>query len=238
MNNKTYLVPIRFSSQSADYIKKYDLKSNSIWSSDSPEIKKIREELREHYKREQDGCCSYCRIDNPQNHGLSWDVEHVAPQGDFPQFLFEPRNLALSCKDCNTAKNKKKVLDLSKVDVSKEYPEDGDCFIIVHPHFDCYQEHITIKRVGEKIIYYPQEGKGINTYKMCNLSRYIVYKTHNITDANLANAIMERLLDLSASGSISLNHEHIKIVGDSVTKNPLSVEIETSFKAVKNESEQ
>ncbi|WP_133122425.1 hypothetical protein [Klebsiella sp. H-Nf2] len=237
MSIKTYLTPIKFSEQSAKYISEYDLKNNAIWSGSAPEIKKIREELREHYKAEQLGCCSYCRIDNPQNHGWSWDVEHIAPQGEFPQFLFEPRNLSLSCKDCNTAKNKKKVLDTSKVDVSKQYPSNGDCFTIIHPHFDCYQEHMRLERHGDKIIFHPSKGKGLNTYRMCKLSRYAVYRTHNITDANIADSVMNRILELNECGRTSISHEDIKTLHDSVSNEPLRIAIDTSFKEDRGNAE-
>lgn len=125
MSNKTFLTPIKFSENSVNYIRKYDGKSNKIWNSSDEEITKIRVELRKHYIPQQNNCCSYCRMENTQKHGLTWDVEHIIPQGDFPQFLFEPRNLSLSCKDCNGSKNSKPVLDTSKIDVSVNYPSDG-----------------------------------------------------------------------------------------------------------------
>lgn len=233
MNNKTFLTPVIFSDESMVFINDYDGVNNDIWKGQGKEITKIRDELRRHYIPQQSGCCSYCRLDNPQNHGLTWDVEHIAPQGDFPQFLFEPRNLSLSCKDCNGAKNNKVVLDTSKVDTSVNYPSDGRFFYIIHPHFDDYEEHIKVERYGERFIYHPSEGKGINTYKMCNLSRFTTYEAHNITDANVAKSIMKLLLELNLTGEISISDQDIKTVGEHIVLNSIKVDLNTKFKEQK-----
>ena len=230
MSNKTFLTPIKFSENSVNYIRKYDGKSNKIWNSSDEEITKIRVELRKHYIPQQNNLCSYCRMENTQNHGLTWDVEHIAPQGDFPRFLFEPRNLALSCKDCNGAKNSKEVVDKKRINASVDYPTNGEFFYIIHPHFDNYDEHIKIERCGDKYIYHPSEGKGLNTYKICNLSRFLIYSTCNITDENLSRALTQRFLELSEEGKITISKEDVQTVGSDLIANPLVVEMSTAFK--------
>ncbi|MCR3881035.1 HNH endonuclease [Klebsiella quasipneumoniae] len=230
MKNMIFLTPVVFSDESEKFIRKYDGVSNDIWKGKGKEITKIREELREHYIPQQVGCCSYCRIDNPQSHGLTWDVEHIIPQGDFPQFLFEPRNLSLSCKDCNGSKNSKPVLDTSKIDVSVNYPSDGVFFYIIHPHFDNYEEHIKIEKLGKRIIYHPSEGKGMYTYEICNLSRFATYEAHNITDANVASSVMKLLLELNERGKINIPKKYVQIVGDHITSHSIAIDVNTAFK--------
>ncbi|UTX61621.1 hypothetical protein MJ905_03580 [Klebsiella michiganensis] len=231
MNNKDFfLEPIIFSNESMDFIRKYDGVHNDIWKGNGKEITKIRDELRKHYMSQQLGCCSYCRLDNPQRHGLTWDVEHIAPQGDFPQFLFEPRNLSLSCKDCNTAKNSKVVLDTSTVNVSVSYPTDGDAFYIIHPHFDKYEDHIKVEKCGDKIIYYPSEGKGMKTFQICNLARFAFYETHNITDVNLAASFARLLSELNDTGEINISEKDVEAIRSHISLHSMKIDLNTDFK--------
>ncbi|HDC4438589.1 MULTISPECIES: HNH endonuclease [Klebsiella pneumoniae complex] len=226
----TFLKPIEFSETALDYISKYDKKNNKIWGSGSNEIKRIRSELRDHYRPLQEGCCSYCRIDNPQKHGLSWDVDHIAPQEDYPQFLFEPRNLSLSCKDCNTFKNAGPVLNSSSGDFSVNYPENGSSFYIIHPHFDEYSQHMGLVRLGDSYIYTPLSNKGQETFKKCKLSRFSAYKLHNITNANIADAFMKRLREWSDDKKIGFSDEMLRYFNEDLLHRPVEIVVNTDFK--------
>lgn len=229
MNNVTYLEPIIFSTESEEYIKEYDGKNYEVWKGTGKEITAIRKELRDYYKPLQNYCCSYCRLDNTQGHGLTWDVEHIAPKKEFPQFLFEPRNLSLSCRDCNTHKNKKSVLDKEKGDFSVNYPIDGEFFSIIHPHFDDYSKYILLIKTDGGYIYKPIHPKGHQTYKQCNLSRFLTYKAHNVNNSNIADAVMARLVELRVSGRINISREDAECILEDISKN-LEIEVNTSFK--------
>lgn len=226
----TFLKPIEFSETSLEYISKYDKKNYKIWSAGSDEISKIRAELREHYRPLQDGCCSYCRIDNPQKHGYTWDVDHIAPKANFPQFLFEPRNLSLSCKDCNTFKNAGEVLNTSRGDFSVNYPEDGDCFYIIHPHYDEYSKHMGLVRLGDSYLYTPLSNKGQETFRQCKLSRFSAYKLHNITNANIANAFMKRLREWSEEKLLGISDEMLSYLHEDLLHRPVEIVVNTDFK--------
>ncbi|WIB42153.1 hypothetical protein DEJ11_15160 [Curtobacterium sp. MCLR17_058] len=98
----------------------------------------------------------------------AWDAEHIVPKRLHPEFMFTPENLALSCPDCNGPKWDKETL----VDPTlRAYPLRGDAFLIVHPHFDAYEDHI----VRGDYVYTAVEGseKGAWTIIECNLGRFV-----------------------------------------------------------------
>ncbi len=63
----------------------------------------LKASIKEHYSILQEDVCFYCKI-NLRHAGYSEPTEHIVPKSDKPQWMFEPRNLALSCIPCNTKK--------------------------------------------------------------------------------------------------------------------------------------
>ena len=146
---------------------------SSHWKKNFDSIKK---NIKNHLKDEQNLICVYCQLEIPVAHS-SAEIEHIAPKGKHPRFMFEPKNLALACHLCNTKKSIKETLHDPAVN---NYPSNGNAFIIVHPHFDEYYDHITfIDGVVEPT---PNDnGKGYNTIKMCNLDRIELAEERNKT---------------------------------------------------------
>lgn len=70
---------------------------------------------------------------------MVWDIEHIVSKDKKVQFMFEPRNLCVACKNCNGAKGSKEVL----VNPNRiRFPSSSQNYKIIHPHFDTYHEHI------------------------------------------------------------------------------------------------
>jgi hypothetical protein len=129
-----------------------------------PELAALRARLRQHYSVQQFATCCYCKQGFMSTSGLVWDVEHVAPKSLYPKFMFEPLNLAVACKECNSAKRAFEVLVRPK---PKRYPKRSQAFLIVHPHFDKYDDNI----LRSKHLYAPISAKGVETIRACNLVR-------------------------------------------------------------------
>ena len=129
----------------------------------------IKTNIREHLTLEQFDRCPYCRT-LLNEAGYYSPREHIVHKDQYFQFMFLSKNLAISCTVCNTHKGTKQTL---KNPSRKTYPNDGDDFIIIHPHFDNYLDHIEI--VNELFIR-PKNGsiKGRNTIDKCNLLRFHV----------------------------------------------------------------
>jgi uncharacterized protein (TIGR02646 family) len=138
--------------------------NHRYWEED--EVNPIRQIIKHHYEQEQGFRCCYCGIHLPTSHGRVWDAEHIVPKASHPQFLFEPKNLAVSCIDCNSSKLDTRILVNNAV---VNYPRTSDAFIIVHPHFDNIDDHIAVS-LGK--FYIPKTVKGEKTILICRLTRY------------------------------------------------------------------
>jgi hypothetical protein len=83
--------------------------------------------------------------------------------------MFEPRNLAISCKDCNGAKKEKEV----RVDPARvSFPDRSAHYRIPHPHFDTYADHV---RWYDKVVH-PLTEKGVALVEICKLHRFGLIK--------------------------------------------------------------
>jgi uncharacterized protein (TIGR02646 family) len=140
------------------------LSKSSDW--DENHFGSIKDNIKNHLKNEQNLICIYCQLKIPVAHSAA-EIEHIAPKGKHPKFMFESKNLALSCRLCNTKKSTNETLVNP---TANSYPSDGTAFTIVHPHFDEYYNHIRF--VDGIVEPTPNDnGKGYNTIKMCNLDR-------------------------------------------------------------------
>jgi hypothetical protein len=130
-----------------------------------PALEDLRSRVKAYYIAAQNTRCCYCnRHLGTDNHRV-WDVEHVASRAKHACFMFNPTNLAASCPDCNTKKGDQEVLGNAK---RKTYPKTSAGFLIVHPHFDKFEEHI------HKIdmVYLAKTEKGKRTIYVCDLLRF------------------------------------------------------------------
>jgi hypothetical protein len=160
--------PVVFSSDSQKIIDNYESKPEmhkpEFWFDEL--ISGIKSEAKYHYKIIQRYRCVYCTKKIPVDHSAVWDVEHIVARETAPHFMFIPRNLCVACKDCNGAKSNQNILVNKK---RKTYPKSADAFLIVHPHFDDYENHIAIYLNN---IYSPKSRKGQKTIEVCNLLRF------------------------------------------------------------------
>ena len=112
------MTPVNFSAASQILVDAYNAKaktnkSAAYWSDDG--VSEVRKEIKDHYIGEQGHRCAYCRQPNYTGNNAVWDAEHVISKQQNPEFMFEPRNLAISCKDCNIAKGEQEVRTTKKV---------------------------------------------------------------------------------------------------------------------------
>lgn len=163
--------PISYSESSDKLVDNFNSKrkkNSTYW--DSEEVAALKKEIKDYYKKKQNYTCSYCNQRIKVRHNASWDTEHVVPRKTHPQFMFEPKNLCIACKDCNTEKGDVNVL---KNKSRKTYPEKSSDFLIIHPHFDKYRDHIWILLEN---IYIAKTKKGRYTIEKCGLLRFTLEK--------------------------------------------------------------
>ncbi|MCT4006731.1 hypothetical protein HZQ22_15330 [Elizabethkingia anophelis] len=160
---------------SADFKKRLDAKfscstsSHTNWGDD--DITDIRSDIREFYRKEQRGKCAYCRKDISLHSASNSQVEHIVAKSLPPHFIFESNNLCVICADCNEIKRDQEVRSeiplITKNKDIKKYPRSSNAFKIVHPHFDCFDDHI-LEIDG---YYLDLTTKGGHTILYCKLNR-------------------------------------------------------------------
>ncbi|KVU51556.1 HNH endonuclease [Burkholderia cepacia] len=136
------------------------------------ELEAFRSHVRNHYRTEQRGICAFCREHVSLQAAENCQVEHIVPKSIRPEFMFEPKNLCVICADCNTIKRDQEVTATIPDTVAprrgrQRYPRASSSFLIVHPHFDRYSDHILIER-GH---YFDRTDKGHFTIGACKLNR-------------------------------------------------------------------
>lgn len=185
--------PVAYSTSSQKFVDIYEKdKAKQIttyWNNE--EIKDLKKEVKEYHKTVQNFTCVYCNKKFQVKHSAVWDIEHIVAREKAPHFMFTPENLCVACKDCNGLKSNQDVL---KYTPTKAYPRETEKFLILHPHFDTYEEHIAIYL--DKV-YSPKSPKGHKTIEMCGLLRFAYQEVG--WDEAIANMpdlleIVERLL--------------------------------------------
>lgn len=177
--------PIIFTQEQLSVIA--DIKSRKDFCSKSwscSEVDIIKPTIRKHYALEQKATCPYCKMQLKTQRGRSWDVEHIIPRSTAHSFMFEPLNLCIACVECNSAKSNKKVTTST---ATIRYPKNG--YLIVHPHFDNYHEHIIAIRVG--LFYFPRTAKGEKTIYTCELNRFYSYASFDDNLDDLDDLIVQ-----------------------------------------------
>lgn len=163
--------PVKYEGAIAAIVKAYDGRPEAdkvatYWADN--EVAPVRKVVKDHYIAEQQQLCCYCRHPIETNNHAVWEGEHIISRESKPQFMFEPRNLSISCKDCNRSKSSKNVL---KNKGRKKFPSNSSDYIIVHPHFDVYDDYILwfgpiVAAASSK------SKKGSLLIEMCDLTRY------------------------------------------------------------------
>lgn len=131
-----------------------------------PCYNEVKAFIKQYYSIIQEDFCIYCRI-ALRFGGYGEPIEHIVPKKDRPHWMFEPRNLALSCYPCNTKKNADNTLSAGGLALLT-YPVTSDGFSIYHPHFDIWTHHFSI---FHQYFILPVTAKGRETFAICELYR-------------------------------------------------------------------
>lgn len=163
--------PIEYSKSAQDHVDTFDGLA-SHWDGVCNTRKAFRKEVRDYYRDEQRLRCPYCFRLREEFHGGQWDIDHIIPKASSPNYLYTPKNLTVTCKDCNTHKSDKTPL-VNPISDGIPYPENNEVYKIIHPHFDDYHEHIKYSQNREGYSCHEViTVKGIETFNMCRLIRF------------------------------------------------------------------
>ncbi len=121
-----------------------------IW--DKSEVSTIKAEIHKQLLAIQQNNCCYCGL--KVNEGGRAELDHIAKKGGpkrpaYTEFVFTPKNLAITCQYCNSSSKKGQEDVLSFVD-SANY--ENCQFKIVHPYFHDPEKHYTWSKGKYKIL--------------------------------------------------------------------------------------
>lgn len=202
--------PIVYSESALVHINKYDGTDHTYWNVPCNENKAIRKEIREYYRNKQEFHCAYCNRLRQDFNGGQWDIDHIIPKQSHPNHLYTPKNLTVTCKDCNGKKTNKNVL-AENVSASPDYPATPDSYIIIHPHFDNYSDNILCRYTADGKIYHEaQTDKGRKTFDMCGLIRF----TEMIAGTSEINVETETTQDLTDATTLELNDSFDRLMSE------------------------
>jgi len=166
-------------------------KDKDDWEKDC--LNGFKERFRDDMEVKQNFICAYCRLDLHPNE-VSPEIEHIVPKSHKSDWMYDPFNLCISCKMCNTKKSTKNVLRDRTVE---DLPHDSDSYLLIHPHIDKYSDYIEIvgdclyKAIGD------ENSKGAQTISICELNRLEValaramqYFNHHGTGEHYVNSLL------------------------------------------------
>jgi 5-methylcytosine-specific restriction endonuclease McrA len=140
------------------------------WSED--DLQDYRRLIREYYRTVQNGSCAFCKAPVSLRSAANCHIEHIVPKSKRREFIFEPKNLCVICADCNEIKRSQETEatipdTLTNGGKAKLYPRSSKAFLIVHPHFDVWDDHVI--KFGK--LYVDLSDKGAFTIGACVLNR-------------------------------------------------------------------
>lgn len=155
------------------------------WTSTAGNVVKFKRSLKAQLRTLQSGRCCYCRRMLPAD-TMATDIEHFVEKAAYPHLTFEVVNLAISCKTCNSKKNKSylrlcdrltrkaskaagvrtRIVCCPTVRIGPSLANGAD-YRWVHPHLDTFSDHIALKRSW---IYMPRTTKGFRSIQGMELN--------------------------------------------------------------------
>lgn len=192
---KFSLSPVVYNAEQQGLVDSFDelpfhVKAGDFWkNTNGGEFAGVKEAIKEHYLKAQNYTCVYCKQQIVVEHLAVWDAEHIMPKDSSPQFMFEPKNLCVSCKDCNTSKSNKSVTSKA-LEKRRKYSENPDDYIFCHPHFHHYDQHIRIVEIAG--FYMPLTERGIALVEICGLLRFVLrYAGYELEDNNVGPLVVK-----------------------------------------------
>jgi 5-methylcytosine-specific restriction endonuclease McrA len=162
------------------------LKCTGDWSTEKPAIKKLRARLLILQKYR----CAYCQYPIPSDLVGYRELDHILPKegnsnqpvakkkseqeddryatDGYPQFKFQPKNLAIICKPCNSSKGTYDSLTNRGHGRSLVRYPPANRFICFHPHYHNYAAHI---QIDENFIYSHSTDEGRVLLQICGLMK-------------------------------------------------------------------
>jgi uncharacterized protein (TIGR02646 family) len=166
--NKIYSFNIRnaakYSVANAAILKANPIKHYGDWTKSC--FQPVKDFIKSKYYLPQNRRCAYCRkrlnADGYFNH-----IDHIIPKSHHKQWMFNPKNLTITCEVCNPLKNDHDTLTIGYS--KKKFPRTIAGFTIFNPHFDKWENCFEIE---DGMFIKGRNKRGEETIKICKLHQY------------------------------------------------------------------
>lgn len=140
------------------------IRSKDDWTKDC--FQPIKDFIKAKYYLPQERRCAYCRkklnADGYFNH-----IDHIIPKSKHKRWMFEPKNLTISCEVCNPLKNADDTLIASHSQT--RFPKSKTGFTTFNPHFDKWENCFEIE---DGMFIKGKIKRGEETINVCKLHQY------------------------------------------------------------------
>ena len=165
----------------------------------------LKKKIKFHYSVVQNDACAYCR-EPIRFDGYGEPIEHIVPKNIAPEWMFEAKNLCISCYGCNTKKSVTNTL-LKPYNAGDSYPTTSKDISIVHPHFDSFSASIA---TNELLFKAKGKGdKGINTINLCKLNRPDLLFTRALNMRKSSNTMLAFAFKTLRSGKVDIKEREV-----------------------------
>lgn len=198
-------------------------KESVSWSDEK--YSHVRKTIKDHYLKEQDYTCCFCRQRIVVKSNRAWDAEHIISKSTHPNFMFEPKNLCITCPDCNNEKRDGQVLDRED---RVRFPMNSNAYKIVHPHFDSYDEHLDVIVVGK--LYRIKTFKGRYTYRIYGLDRFMM--DAGLSREEKGSDKVQKLMQSALTDSKNYDAHETRLLEELLLKQSKKIGSETTLDAI------
>jgi hypothetical protein len=185
----TKIKPAKFRKLDVNQLRKNPITESDDWS--KSEFSSVKRFIRYTHYHSQKRRCVYCRRKlNPL--GINEHLDHVVARSYSHKWMFKPRNLVLSCYQCNTQKSAASSLILGRI--FKRLPKQKSNYLLFNPYFHCWNDHFEVE---DDIFLKAKSTEGqytIDTLKLYDFKYSIVYADEaNIFGMNAITRATTRL---------------------------------------------
>lgn len=169
------------------------------WSADF--LSDIKKKIKNHLLKKQLGNCCYCQKNLSGEFSMVIDIEHILPKSKYPNFMFDLRNLAISCKRCNMKIKRNDIGFLNDIFFQSESFFDTEGYDIIHPNLDVYDSHLKLYSIqcgsvkAIKYIIVGNSRKGDFTYGYFKLKELEVNTFNNAQGLSNKNDIIDDVIN-------------------------------------------
>lgn len=175
-----------------EFLRRYYLRSrtlpypNNLWSTlhdDGPMGKRVHQAITKYVMSGTSSCC-YCQDKIFVNANVN--IEHILPRKLYPQFTFEPSNLAAICLTCNAIKSAADFYNLDKIIF--RYKKHVPMLKCYHPNVHIFRDHVSMLCIQTNYVNIrTYVGKTLEGQELC--SKHLINVT-NYTIKAPANPIV------------------------------------------------